>query len=47
LTTEANSIVGPIHPKAMPAILTTTEEFDLWLEGETVGGAETSAAIAG
>ncbi len=33
---EANSIVGPIHPKAMPVILTTTEEFDLWLEGETV-----------
>jgi putative SOS response-associated peptidase YedK len=36
LTTEANAIVAPIHPKAMPVILTTTEEFDLWLEGETV-----------
>jgi putative SOS response-associated peptidase YedK len=36
LTTEANSIVAPIHSKAMPVILTTTEEFDLWLEGETV-----------
>jgi putative SOS response-associated peptidase YedK len=35
LTTEANAIVVPIHPKAMPVILTTTEEFDLWLEGET------------
>jgi hypothetical protein len=34
LTTEANAIVAPIHPKAMPVILTTTEEFDLWLEGE-------------
>jgi putative SOS response-associated peptidase YedK len=36
LTTTANAIVAPIHPKAMPVILTTTEEFDLWLEGETV-----------
>ena len=36
LTTEANAVVAPIHPKAMPVIMTTTEEFDLWLEGETV-----------
>jgi putative SOS response-associated peptidase YedK len=36
LTTEANAIVAAIHPKAMPVILTTAEEFDLWLEGETV-----------
>jgi hypothetical protein len=36
LTTEPNAIVAPIHSKAMPVILTTTEEFDLWLEGETV-----------
>jgi putative SOS response-associated peptidase YedK len=36
LTTEANSIVAPIHPKAMPVVLATAEEFDLWLEGETV-----------
>ena len=36
MTTKANAIVAPIHPKAMPVILTTTEEFDLWLEGETV-----------
>jgi putative SOS response-associated peptidase YedK len=35
LTTEPNAIVAPIHPKAMPVILTTTEEFDLGLEGET------------
>ena len=35
LTTEPNAIVAPIHPKAMPAILTTAEEVDLWLEGET------------
>jgi putative SOS response-associated peptidase YedK len=36
LTTEANGIVAPIHPKAMPVILTTPEEADLWLEGETL-----------
>jgi putative SOS response-associated peptidase YedK len=33
---EANAIVSPIPSKAMPVILTTTEEFELWLEGETV-----------
>jgi putative SOS response-associated peptidase YedK len=35
LTTIANAIVAPIHPKAMPVILTTPEEVDLWIEGET------------
>ena len=28
MTTMANAIVAPVHPKAMPVILTTTEEFD-------------------
>jgi hypothetical protein len=27
-TTEANAVVAPIHPQAMPAILTTPEEVD-------------------
>lgn len=31
LTTEPNAIVAPIHPKAMPAILTTPEECEAWL----------------
>jgi putative SOS response-associated peptidase YedK len=31
LTTEPNSIVAPIHPKAMPVILIEPEEFELWL----------------
>ena len=31
LTTEANGVVGPVHPKAMPVMLTTAEEFDVWL----------------
>ena len=36
LTTEANAIVAPIHPKAMPVILTTPAEFDRWLEADTL-----------
>lgn len=35
LTTAANAVVAPIHPKAMPVILTTAAEADLWLEGQT------------
>jgi len=31
LTTEANAVVGPIHPKAMPVILTTEAEVDKWM----------------
>lgn len=31
LTTEPNAIVAPIHPKAMPVILTTSEEVECWL----------------
>ena len=35
LTTDANAIVAPIHPKAMPVILTTPAEVDRWLGSET------------
>jgi putative SOS response-associated peptidase YedK len=35
LTTKANGIVALIHPKAMPVILTTVDEFDSWLEADT------------
>ena len=31
LTTESNAIVAPIHAKAMPVILTTQHEIDLWM----------------
>ena len=31
LTTGPNALVGAYHPKAMPVILTTTEEIELWL----------------
>jgi len=35
LTTEANAVVAPIHPKAMPVILRSAEEADRWLEADT------------
>ncbi|WP_194468552.1 SOS response-associated peptidase [Bradyrhizobium sp. CCBAU 53340] len=31
LTTTPNAIVAPIHPKAMPVILYTAEECDVWM----------------
>jgi putative SOS response-associated peptidase YedK len=31
LTTTTNAVVEPIHPKAMPVILTTDEERDVWM----------------
>ena len=31
LTTEPNAIVKPIHPKAMPVVLTTKEEVEVWM----------------
>jgi len=33
LTTEPNAVVAPIHPKAMPVILTTPEECERWMGG--------------
>lgn len=34
LTTAANDVVKPIHEKAMPSILTSRDEVELWLTGE-------------
>jgi putative SOS response-associated peptidase YedK len=31
LTTAPHAVVEPIHPKAMPVILTTDEERDVWM----------------
>jgi putative SOS response-associated peptidase YedK len=31
LTTSPNTVVKPIHSKAMPVILTTDEERDVWM----------------
>lgn len=41
LTTEPNAEVGKIHPKAMPVILTASEEMDLWMSAP----AETALAL--
>lgn len=35
LTTEPNSVVAPVHPKAMPVILTTQDEMDRWMTAPT------------
>jgi putative SOS response-associated peptidase YedK len=31
LTTSPNAVVEPIHPKAMPVMLTTDEDCDVWM----------------
>lgn len=31
MTTEANDVVAPVHAKAMPVMLTTQEECDVWM----------------
>ena len=31
LTTEPNAIVAPIHAKAVPVVLTTQEEIEMWM----------------
>jgi putative SOS response-associated peptidase YedK len=35
LTAAPNAIVAPIHPKAMPVVLTDPAAFELWLTAET------------
>jgi putative SOS response-associated peptidase YedK len=35
LTTDPNKEVGQIHPKAMPVILTTDEELEMWMTAPT------------
>ncbi|RXF74286.1 SOS response-associated peptidase [Hansschlegelia zhihuaiae] len=34
LTTEPNAVVAPVHPKAMPVVLTTSGEVDVWLQAD-------------
>ena len=37
LTSEPNAEVGAVHPKAMPVILTTSEEIETWLTADWAG----------
>jgi hypothetical protein len=34
LTTQLNAEVAKVHPEAMPVILTTNDEFGLWMSAE-------------
>lgn len=34
LTSDPNTVVAPIHPKAMPVILTEKSELDMWMNAE-------------
>lgn len=40
LTTTANAEVGKVHPKAMPVILTTPDECDVWMSADWKEAAE-------
>jgi putative SOS response-associated peptidase YedK len=40
LTTDANGVVGPIHPMAMPVILRTSDEIERWLTAPAVEALE-------
>ncbi|WP_296713680.1 SOS response-associated peptidase [Rhodoblastus sp.] len=46
LTTEANAEVAPIHPKAMPVILTGEDEIDVWLNAPTQVAMELQRPLA-
>ena len=35
LTTEPSGLLGPIHPKVILVILTTAEQYDVWLNAPT------------
>jgi putative SOS response-associated peptidase YedK len=46
LTCDANAVVGPIHPKAMPVILTTPDEVDTWLSAPAAAALQLQRPLA-
>jgi putative SOS response-associated peptidase YedK len=46
LTCEANGVVGPVHPKAMPVILKDAAAADRWLGADAAGAAALQCALA-
>ena len=46
LTTNANAVVAPIHPKAMPVILTTPEECESWMTGPVLEALQLQRPLA-
>jgi putative SOS response-associated peptidase YedK len=47
LTTDANAEVAPVHPKAMPVLLRTVDEFDRWLTAPTEEALELQHPLRG
>ena len=45
LTTDANDVVRPIHAKAMPVVLTSTDECEEWLEAPTEAISEIQSRV--
>ena len=45
LTTDANDVVGAIHPKAMPVILTTADEIETWMTAPAEGSTKVAAPV--
>lgn len=46
LTTEANAVVAPIHPKAMPVILTEPAQIETWLTAPAAEALQLQQPIA-
>lgn len=47
LTTDANAVVGPVHPKAMPVVLTNQDELQKWLTAPTAEALELQRPLPG
>jgi len=46
LRTEANDVVGAVHPKAMPVMLTPGDNAERWLTGEVADACSLAVPFA-